>query len=86
MNTRERELVEEWQEEILKLCPQAMIGKTFRTQDGQIRLEVTVPTFEDYVHVQEEMGQRAIDLLTSEGIWIGFSLHYLEDTPAPIVA
>jgi hypothetical protein len=34
MNSRERELVEEWQEEILKLCPQAVIGKTIRTPDG----------------------------------------------------
>ncbi len=86
MNTRERELVEEWQEEILRLCPRATLGQTYRTANGQIRLEVTVPTFEDYVHVQEEMGQRAIDLLTSEGIWIGFSLHYLEDTPVPVAA
>jgi len=86
MNTRERELVEEWQEEILRLCPQATLGKTFRTPDGQIRLEATVPTFEDYVRVREAMSQRGIDLLTGEGIWMGLSLHYLEDTPVPVAA
>ena len=86
MNTRERELVEEWQEEISKLCPQAIIGKTIRTHDGLILLQVTVPTFEDYVYVQENMSQRAIDLLTGEGIWMGVSLHYLEDSPVPVAA
>jgi hypothetical protein len=74
VNTRERELIEAWQEEILRLCPQAILGKTYRTPDGQIRLEVTVPTFEDYVRVHENMARRGIDLLTSEGIWMGISV------------
>ena len=86
MNTRERELVEEWQEEILGLCPQATLGKTFRTPDGQIRLEATVPTFEDYVRVHENMAQRGIDLLTSEGIWMGISIFALDEMPVPVAA
>jgi hypothetical protein len=86
MNSRERELVEEWQEEILKLCTQAVIGKTIRTPDGLILLEATVPTFEDYVRVQENMAQRGIDLLTSEGIWMGVSVYPLDDVPVPVAA
>jgi hypothetical protein len=85
MIQREMELLDQLSQEILELCPDAIIKEVVRSPEGTLIMRVQVPDDETDEWLSSKMAERSTDILLEEGLSIGVATHYLE-TPESVAA
>ena len=78
MIQREMELLDQLSQEVLELCPEAVIEEVVRSPEGMLIMYVRVPDDETDEWLGSKMAERSTDILLEEGLSIGVATHYVE--------